>query len=146
MILWRISEHGSLDGGGGLIVAGRWHSKGRRIVYTADSSALAMLEVLVHLERDTVPESFRLLKIEVPDELAATRWTGARLPPSDETGKWGDAWLEKGATPLAAVPSIVAPGGFNWLINPSHPDARRVKRLASSRQPWDRRLFGVSST
>jgi RES domain-containing protein len=38
-----------LEGQGGLIVAGRWHSQGRRIVYCASSEALAVLELRVHL-------------------------------------------------------------------------------------------------
>ena len=33
MILWRVSNHSTLDGSGGLSAAGRWHTAGRRIVY-----------------------------------------------------------------------------------------------------------------
>ena len=38
-----------LSGEGGLVVDGRWHSAGRRIVYAANSEALAVLEIRVHL-------------------------------------------------------------------------------------------------
>lgn len=140
MILWRISERTELDGAGGLIVGGRWHSKGRAIVYTAESSALAMLEALVHLEADRMPPRFQLLQIEAP-ESSATGWTGAGLPDETVTRAWGDAWLEEGRTLLAKVPSVVAPGGFNWLINPAHAEARAIKLIAASRWPWDKRLF-----
>jgi RES domain-containing protein len=37
-----------LSGEGGLVVDGRWHSAGRRIVYAASSEALAVLEMRVH--------------------------------------------------------------------------------------------------
>jgi RES domain-containing protein len=144
MILWRISEHASLDGAGGLIVAGRWHSKGRRITYLAESSALAMLEVLVHLETATVPPPFQLLRISGPD------WPDFQVPPpelayADEraTRAWGDAWLAGGQTVLAKVPSRVAPMENNWLLNPAHHSAELFGIDAASRQPWDPRLFGA---
>lgn len=140
MILWRISEIAELDGAGGLIVAGRWHSKGRRIVYAAESSALAMLEVLVHLEVERLPAPFQLLKIEAPDGPVA-HWDGTGVEDEAACRAWGDSWLEKARTLLAKVPSAVAPGSFNWLVNPAHPDAAAVKLLGASRWPWDRRLF-----
>ena len=143
MILWRISERADLDGAGGLVVAGRWHSKGRRIVYAADSSALAMLEVLVHLEVETPPVSFQLLKIEAPD--AKVEHWPMKEDASDPgaTRDWGDAWLATGRTLLARVPSVVAPGGRNWLINPAHGDAAKLKLLRVGRWPWDKRLFNA---
>jgi RES domain-containing protein len=50
VILWRISDHATLDGGGGVSLSGRWHTAGRRIVYCAPNPATALLEVLVHTE------------------------------------------------------------------------------------------------
>ena len=52
MLLWRISNHLSLAGEGGLRASGRWYSRGRRIVYCAQSPAAALLEILVHFEID----------------------------------------------------------------------------------------------
>lgn len=141
MILWRISAYAELEGIGGLRVSGRWHSRGRPIVYCADSSALAMLEVLVHLEVANMPPDFQLLKITAPDDAPSRSWS--RPPTVDEraTARWGDAWLRGGGTVLARVPSIIAPGSFNWLINPLHADAEAIEVVARSRHPWDRRLF-----
>lgn len=142
MILWRISEHATLDGAGGLVVGGRWHSKGRPIIYCAESSALAMLEALVHLEVATLPPPFQMLRIEAPDTLDVTHWPKERhVRDMRHTVKWGDTWLAERKTALARVPSVVAPGGANWLINPLHRDAARVRLIDASRQPWDRRLF-----
>lgn len=142
MILWRISEHAALDGAGGIVIAGRWHSAGRPVVYTAESSALAMLEVLVHLEVDEFPPSFQLLRIEALVGIARVEWP-AREDARDErvTRAWGDAWLDKGETMLARTPPAIAPLSFNWLINPRHRDAARLKLVAASRWPWDERLF-----
>lgn len=142
MILWRISEYATLDGAGGVAVGGRWHRKGRPIVYCAESSALAMLEMLVHLEVDTLPPPFQLLRIEAEDAIPFAQWPAGRDPADmPATAAWGDAWLASGETALARIPSVVAPGGTNWLLNPLHPDAARVKIAGASRWPWDKRLF-----
>ena len=70
--LWRISSHASLDGAGGLRAPGRWHTRGRRIVYCAPNPATALLEVLVHAEIDLqeIPAKLSYLEIEAPDSLA----------------------------------------------------------------------------
>jgi len=47
MELWRISNYADLSGAGGLQAAGRWHTRGKRIVYLADHPASALLEMLV---------------------------------------------------------------------------------------------------
>jgi RES domain-containing protein len=48
VFLWRISNHTALEGTGGLLASGRWHSKGRPIIYCAPDPSTALLEVLVH--------------------------------------------------------------------------------------------------
>ena len=72
MFLWRISNHSTLDGGGGLETSGRWHTQGRQIVYLAESVPGALLEVLVHLELPPgrLPKAYRLLKVECPNDIS----------------------------------------------------------------------------
>lgn len=48
-------------GEGGLSGSGRWHRRGRPIVYTATHRSLAMLEILVHLDPHL---SLQLLKFQ----------------------------------------------------------------------------------
>src|SRR3984893_1129759 len=69
MQLWRISNHADLTGIGGLRAAGRWHSQGRRIVYLADHPSSALLEMLVHLDRDLIPSTYQLLRISIPSDM-----------------------------------------------------------------------------
>ena len=140
--MWRVSEFSALNGAGGLVAPGRWHSKGRPVVYMAETSALAMLEVLVGYEVAQIPATFQLLAIDTPDDLAITRW------PADQdhhdpalTTAWGDAFLHTGDAAIARVPSVVAPYGWNCLLNPLHPDAARIRLLRAERYPWDTRLF-----
>lgn len=142
MRLWRISEHADLSGIGGQVAPGRWHSKGRHIVYAAASSALAMLEVLAGLELGVAPPSFQLIQIDAPDDLAVTDYPAdAGVHDMSLTTAWGDAFLRAGDTALARVPSAIAPYCWNYLFNPLHPEASRVGVTRAERWPWDARLF-----
>lgn len=133
MILWRISNHVSLAGHGGMRASGRWHTRGRRILYCSESPAAALLEILVHFEIDVrnLPARYRLLKLDAPDDLLVEHVTVAALPGdwtdrTDVTRAMGDRWLQTATSPLLHVPSAVVPETFNVLLNPVHPDARRV--------------------
>lgn len=142
MRLWRISEFADLSGIGGQVAPGRWHLKGRHIVYAAESSALAMLEVLVGLELEFTPPSFQLLQVEAPDDLPVITYPeGASVHDLSITTAWGDAFLLANHFALARVPSAVAPYCFNYLLNPHHADAARLSVARAERWPWDVRLF-----
>jgi RES domain-containing protein len=39
----------------------------------------------------------------------------------------GDAWVESGRSAVLEAPSIVVPEESNFLINPEHPDFRRIR-------------------
>ena len=151
MILWRISNHSTLDGRGGLHASARWHSRGHAIVYLASSPAGALVEVLVHLELDPqrLPASYRMLKAEAPDENSMRRLSTASLPDNwrDDhslTRRVGDAWLIAGQSALLEVPSAILPETFNMLLNPHHPHAQRVAVLWHRPFPFDRRFFKVT--
>ncbi|MCA1652976.1 MAG: RES family NAD+ phosphorylase [Sphingomicrobium sp.] len=142
MKLWRVSDYASLDGRGGELFNGRWHHAGHRVVYTAEHSALALLETLVRYEVEQTPPPYQLLEIDVADQLPAVSFTDDVAPADQDLSMaWGDAWLEALAFPLARVPSSLAPFAFNYLINPAHPDSRRIKVVRHARYAWDARLF-----
>jgi len=134
MFLWRISNHRTLDGRGGLETSARWHTQGRPIVYLAESVAGALLEVLVHLELSPVhlPKSYRLLKVDIPQDLTVEVLSLSDLGETwidDETltRTVGDQWLSSKRTALLRVPSAIAPETFNILLNSTHEEARRLK-------------------
>jgi len=144
--LWRISNFKDLSGIGGTQVAGRWHHKGRPVVYLADCPATALLEVLVHFELslDELPEAFTLLRVDLP-QIASVRDARGSLPAqwSDEpatTRGIGDAWLKEAKTLLLQVPTVIVPHNCNYLFNPLHPDAAKVT-LTHFEFPPDPRLF-----
>jgi RES domain-containing protein len=147
--LWRISNYSDLSGRGGLESPGRWHPAGFRVVYLAESAAGALLEILVHMEltEATFPECFRLLKIRVPADCATLP---IDLPDGDDwksdfelTRRLGSEWLRSLASPLASVPSAIAPETWNFLLNPLHPDVARVAIVSERLERFDPRLFRI---
>ena len=72
MTVWRVSNHVTLDGGGGLRASHRWHTRGRRIVYCAPNPATSLLEILVHNEVDVqdLPRTYQFLEIDLPDSVS----------------------------------------------------------------------------
>jgi putative toxin-antitoxin system antitoxin component (TIGR02293 family) len=66
--LWRITGHRGLDGAGGLLAPGRWHTQGSRIAYCAPNPATALVEVLVHVEIDAgdLPDRSSTLRSSLP--------------------------------------------------------------------------------
>jgi RES domain-containing protein len=145
--LWRISNHASLSGDGGLYASGRWHSRGRRVVYLADHPASALVEIMVHLEIDAedIPTHYQLLGVEVPDDVTAISFAEEKLPDDWRqqialTRALGDDWLRAGATALLRVPSAIVPEAANYLLSPAHTDAARIGIASALRAPFDPRL------
>jgi RES domain-containing protein len=55
--------------------------------------------------------------------------------------KAGDAWLGMATTAILKVPSVVFDAERNVLINPDHPDFKRIKVASVEPVRWDERLF-----
>jgi RES domain-containing protein len=134
MLLWRISNYATLDGQGGLLASARWHTRGRPVVYLAATPAGALVEALVHLELgiDELPQTYKLLKAECPDNIGMLAADEALLPDdwrSKElvTRSMGDEWLAQQRSALLSVPSAILPETSNLLLNPGHPDAAQVR-------------------
>jgi RES domain-containing protein len=52
----------------------------------------------------------------------------------------GSAWLAAGASALLVVPSVIVEEESNVLLNPSHPDARRIFAVKTRRFLFDPRV------
>lgn len=152
MRVWKICRQPyaatALDGAGGLHTSGRWHSKGHPIVYTASSAALAALEVLVHVDPLIAPSDLRLLTIDVPDDLSREEIDVAALPPGwskvpapAALQSMGATWLTTGRSAVLLVPSAIIPIERNVLVNPRHPEARRIQLISEEAFSFDSRLL-----
>ncbi len=47
-------------------------------------------------------------------------------PPPPSRQGLGDAWLRESRSPVLALPSIIIPEEVNYLLNPAHPDFKKV--------------------
>jgi len=123
-----------LDGKGGLVVAGRWHTPRRLVAYASDSLALASLEILVHCDFDLLPRDLVAVEVDVPSgvkiaELAIRKLprTWRKFPAPVSLQRLGNGWLDGGKSCLLRVPSAVVPEEHNYLINPAHRDMKKIR-------------------
>jgi RES domain-containing protein len=116
------------------------------MVYCAESRSLAALEVLVHAEETTplAAIAWLCIPVTVPGELMEipARYPDdwRRFPHPTSTQLFGADWIKSGRSVAARVPSAVVPGEFNYLLNPTHPDFKRVKIGAAEPFSFDPRL------
>jgi RES domain-containing protein len=153
MRAWRISNFADLSGAGGRLVAGRWHERGRPVVYLDEHPALALLETIVHLEvePEDLPRGYRLLAIELVDVLPVKELAEAeldRLAPGwrrDQaaTRELARSWFEEAPTALLRVPSVLMPHASNFLLNPLHRDASRLTIVSDELVNFDERLLSA---
>jgi len=139
----------AFDGIGAERFGGRWNSPGVRVVYTSESRALAVLEVLVHIDR-TIPFRWVLCGCRIPADLVETLsrddlpkdWDSSPAPRSAQAV--GTSWASPGRRPVLRVPSAVVPDEFNLLLNPQHPHFSRITMLAPVPFSFDPRLITSS--
>lgn len=137
-----------LSGIGAARYGARWNSKGTEIVYTAQSRALAMAEVAVHLTLATLPRTFKMITIHIPDFVEVLNCNEKKLeigwndfPENSATQIIGDEFIQKNEYCVMKVPSAVVKGDYNYLINPYHPDFKSIKIIHQENFPFDKRIF-----
>ena len=139
----------TLDGIGAALTEGyRWNSLNTYLVYAADSRALAMLEVAMHLDLSEdlpkdryyveifIPEDISILELKIED--LPDQWDSK--PPILETQFMGDDFAKGNNAAVLKVPSCIVNQEFNYLINPRHPDIVKIKILATYSLKFDSRL------
>lgn len=141
-------EQSVLSGEGGLRVASRWNFKGDAISYTSASRALSLLEMLVHMDMEDM-RSMNLIicEINVPDSLKVQKIPSKSLPegwnktPFNQGPQayWHE-FIEKKKAAVLRVPSIIIPEEWNYLIDPNHPDAKKIKVSSCSALSLDARF------
>lgn len=148
---WRLvrSSHAAqaFDGEGAWLYPGRWNSPGIRMVYTADSPALAALDILIQIHGEPPDDRYVLIAATFPER------TVTRLDPGELPQGWatypaapplrilGDTWIARNTSLVLAVPSAVIPEQHNFLINPRHPDFPSLKIAVPRAFTFDPRLF-----
>ena len=137
MRFWRICRRRyaaqAATGEGARLYGGRWNSRGVSVVYASTSLALAAIETFVNLEPKFLPKDLVSIEGHIPDELEIARLELKRLPKSwrhsrDESlERIGDEWITAGQTVGLLVPSAPIANEWNVLLNPAHPEFRRIR-------------------
>lgn len=146
-IAWRLThqryQDQAISGNGGLFAPGRWHSQGRRIIYSSSSLSLATLELLVNLQIKHQLAHYVKTRIRIPDELIADleavvlkAFLAGRL----DSRACGDRWLAEKRSCALRVPSRVVPQEANYLLNPLHPAFTEIAAETDTYQA-DERLW-----
>ncbi len=135
-----------LSGTGAKLYGGRWNSIGLAALYTTEHISLAVLEILVHIKSYRQPVDFHLLTIEIPETVGVTTMDLQKLKRNwkdDITyGQFiGDEFLTKGQSLILKIPSVIIEQENNCLINPSHPDAVKIRIRSTATFLFDNRLY-----
>lgn len=151
MEVYRLSREkfaSTLSGKGAAIKGARWNSVGVELIYTAGNRSLAMAEVAVHFSLATLPSDYVMMSIFIPDDISLLKLNVADLPADwntfphpSSTQIIGDKFVAENKYCVLQIPSSVTQGDYNLLINPNHPDFKKVKIIATEKFPFDKRIF-----
>jgi RES domain-containing protein len=139
----------TLKGIGAALTEGyRWNSLNTYLVYTAESRALATLEICVHLDlNEDLPNDRFYVEIDIPDDITIQELLIEDLPnnwdskpPILETQIIGDDFVNENNAAVLKVPSSIVQQEFNYLINPRHPDSERISVTSKTPLIFDSRL------
>ncbi len=134
---WRITKQkharSAFSGEGARIYGGRWNSPGTPMIYTAQSQALAVLEVLVHLDSPELLKRYSLFEVEMDlfyvEELDLSNlprnWKANPAPTGVQA--IGDDWVAGRRSAVLRVPSALVPAESSFLLNPHHQDFSKLR-------------------
>lgn len=124
----------ALTGEGARLYGGRWNSKGIPMVYASENLQLATIELLVHLPKiEIIYQNYWIIPLIIPEKFIQ------KLSESDLPKAWnsheinnhtqflGDHWMMTAKSAVLEVPSAASQLGKNYLINPQHPDVKKIK-------------------
>ena len=134
---------------GAALFGGRWNSKDVYMVYTSQSGALAMLEAIVHIGKVPKPGLYCMATIEIPDdsietlklEMLPAEWQNN--PPPNNLKSIGDRFIESNKYAALKVPSVFITDEHNYLLNPAHPEFKKVRITSEKPIRIDNRLLSA---
>ncbi len=151
MIVYRMAKStcsSDLSGKGAEKTGGRWNSKGIAVIYTSESRALCTTEIAVHIPLGILPKDFQLVSIDIPTSVKILSLSARDLPSNwdaiphaGETQELGDQFVRQNKQAVLKVPSAVVRGEYNYLINPGHKEAKKIRIKKVEQFSFDQRLF-----
>lgn len=149
MILYRFAHRKfahELSGIGARLKGGRWNPAGLPVLYTSETISLALLEVLVNASTLEELQSIQLMEIHIPSNTECQEIKLQNLKKDwnhdiDYTQWMGKEILQTKKTLLFQCPSAVVHKEHNYMINPLHPDFKKVRLQNAADFYFDERLF-----
>lgn len=136
-----------ISGTGAKLFGGRWNSKGQSLLYTAEHRSLSALEVLVHLNKNELPNDLKLLTLEIPEDsykiIELKNFKSIQKKRNNQRifQEIGDKWILENESLCLKVPSVVINEEFNILLNPNHELFEKVKIENVKDFYFDKRLL-----
>ena len=148
MIVYRLATAkyaDDLSGEGARLYGGRFNPVGMPAMYTSQNISLCILEILVRASRHTIPDSYTLISIEIPDtgirEINLKKLKSDWQNDLDHTQGIGEYFLNENKEICLKVPSAVISIEHNYILNPAHNGFKKVKIIKSELLQLDKRLF-----
>ena len=149
MIIYRLTNGDhikDLSGTGSKLYGGRWNSVGLNAIYTTENISLAILEILVHVKKYKCPLDYHLLTISIPDSIKPATISTEKLKKNwkDDPAYSqfiGDEFLKTKQSLVLKVPSVIVEPENNFILNPAHTDATKIKIVSTRLFEFDKRLY-----
>jgi RES domain-containing protein len=136
MLVYRICKTkyaNDLTGEGARLNGGRWNLIGTPCIYASESKALALLEYTVNANIEDIPRALSFTTFELPDDTIVTArmrelpgdWK--QFPSPSSCKEFGTKLLKEAKILVLKIPSVVIPDEWNYIINPKHPDHKKIK-------------------
>ena len=149
---WRIVRasraNTAFTGEGPWRYGGRWNSPGVRVVYVSEHQSTAAFEVFANRVPFILDEKYKAFHLEMAGQ-SYRNFSGKKLPsnwrispPPAETMEIGDLWIQEKRSAALALPSAISPADTNFLLNPDHPDFKRIRIHSPIDFDFDPRLLG----
>ena len=147
MLVFRIALSKYADKLQASVRAARWNPNEVKMIYTSSSRALACLENVVHRSQFGLNQLFKVMTIEVDDQIKIERIQLKDLPADwneftrmPYTQAIGEKWIKERTAAVLAIPSSVISEEVNYLLNPSHPDFKQIKLISTCDFIFDHRI------
>ena len=131
MVVWRLqdSRFPLINSEGARLTGGRWNQPGTSVIYASEDMVLAAMEIIVH--HGGIPDHYIGIRIEIPDDLEIGRIDAPEgwpdLVPDAVTAEQGTRWVSSSAQAVLRAPSAtMSVSGYNYILNPAHPDFARI--------------------
>ncbi len=149
MIIYRLAidtYSNDLTGTGAKLLGGRWNSVGVPALYCTENISLAVLEILVRTSLQNIPVNYRLIKLELPDNISPTIISNQKLKRKWKEDvsytQWlGDQFLKANNSLLLKVPSAIVEEENNFVLNPKHVNFHKVGIISNKKFEFDKRLY-----